>query len=293
VQYWDAPDDARPLEQEDVWPSDAELLLTASFSKAVQKRGEVSVRVDDAADRIAGTGGVMFSYDGGGYFSEEEDGVFRAELPPGRYQARVLEGDTLVGYSDWFELGAGEERDLGTIRTRHPASLVIALDCPPALADKFMWARVARDEQERVEERKFPADANELTIEGLLEGSAVVEVWGNDVARERQAVELLGNTPTSVRFSLQPAGHATIHVESAVTEGFGRLIITVRRETGELYHEVAFRERWGAELPFDFGVSTPTGRYPVEVTTTSGLTARGELVMTSLTEPTSLTLVLE
>ena len=293
VQLWDAPDEALPLVQEDVWPSNADLVLTANYSKEVEEEGRASIRIDDRADRITGRGAVVFAHEGGWYFTGEEDGVFSTTLPAGRYQARALAGDTVVGVGEWFDLAAGEERDVGTIRTRPVASLVVTVSRPPELADGRVRAKVLADGRDRFGGVEFPAGVDELVFDDLLEGPVEVVVWGDGVARESRAVEVQGAAPTPVHFPLRAAIRASIHVASTDSEPLGRVTVTVRRPNGDAYEEFVFRSRHGIQMPLEVDVTVPLGRFQVEVATSTGRTASGELVVTSLGEDVSLSLVLE
>ena len=82
--------------------------------------------IADVANRIEGKGAVLFAHEAGWYHPDEKDGVFSSRLPPGRYQARAMSGDDVVGISEWFDLVAGEEREgeesRETVRCLHCAN---------------------------------------------------------------------------------------------------------------------------------------------------------------------------
>ena len=75
--------------------------------------------------------------------------------------------------------------------------------------------------------------------------------------------------------------------------GFGLLELTTFHPDGSIYTTARWHEKWGGRLPVTGSMKLPVGTYSLNATTTSGLTATGEVTVTSLGEELSVKLTLE
>jgi hypothetical protein len=284
VQLWDAPDDVEALEQKDVWPSANELKLYASYSKSTAEKGTVRVRVEDEAERVEGSVMVMLQHDLGAHYTEEQDGVHEAELPPGRYRPVIHAGDTVVGGGDWFDLEPGEILDLGTIPTSFAGSLTVHVIHGEGPEPARMWllvkSRYAR-QQEGVELEKGQYS---VTFEDLLTDEIVVWLQGTDIADVRREVTIQRDVLAELTLETVPAVVQRFEFTAEKKGGWGTLDIVVTDERGAVYAEVKARERWAGELPYETSLRMPVGRFRVEAKTTSGLTFQGEIEIEFLAE---------
>ncbi|MDA1264948.1 MAG: carboxypeptidase-like regulatory domain-containing protein [Planctomycetota bacterium] len=269
VQLWDPPEGSLPLEQESVWASEVELILTASYSASAEEEGTVRVRIDDRANRVSGRGSVVYAFERGWRHCEGKDGVFEASMKPGRYQARVMQGETVVGASDWFDLGPGDELDLGTVVTRGAGTILVTVKRPAELADRKAHVSVKTDTAMNSGGRPLD-EHDQRRFEDLLEGLATVGLSGEGVAIQTRKVQVKADATLEVIFELGPATKVNIEVTAAVTEGFGKLQIEVIDSAGELYTTLNYHERWGVKLPTQAHTLMPVGAYELRATTTNG-----------------------
>ena len=203
VQLWDAPEDAKPLEKLEVWPSEEELVMTASYSKVIEEKGTARVRLVDSAKRLKGGGSVQFSHGNGAYYTDEEDGVFSTRMPPGRYRPQVLEGDKVLGLGEWFDLAPGEDRDVGEVHTQEACLLVVTVDRTAAFLGKRVFVKVQAHPDGRRRQPTLDEDKDELAIEDLFEGEYVLTVSCVGSALERRRITLMPGAPS--RESVHPA----------------------------------------------------------------------------------------
>jgi hypothetical protein len=295
VQLWDPPDDARPLLLEDVWPSDDEVVLAASYSKVVEEQAVLRARIVDSAGRLEGRGAIVFAFERGWRHADERDGVWSTEAPPERYQARVMSGDELAGASAWAQVAPGEVFDFGEVHTLPACDLTVRVRRPAGLEENAVYAAVHADHAAQQGSRPIDAETDELVFEDLLQAPVTVEVSGIGVGLQRRELALVAGAANEVLFDLVPAARRDLKIDCppGKRQGFGVLSVTYRRANGSLYDEVQWYERWGVTLPLNTSPCLPLGHYSVEATTTSGLRATGALLVESLGDAPGTTLTLE
>lgn len=295
VQLWDAPAASRPLEQGGVRPSEAPLLLVADYSPAPKEApGVVKVRLVDDANRVVGKGAVMFEYDRGRYYSDSRsgDGVFTAELPPGRYRPVAVSGDLDVGYGPEFTLAAGERRDLDDLRTFTPASLHVACERGALDVELAVYLEGAGSFRSNHYSR-LEAAASELTFDDLPPGPYLLVAWGMGVAHSSREVALEAGVTTTARLTLDQGVHRELRVAGPLAPGWGRVEITVRdAATGSLRARQRYEERWVGANPIVYELMLPLGRFQVDARTEGGRSASATLEVTVLAAAEPLTLTL-
>lgn len=294
VQLNDSPPDGLPLVKNDVWPGESEVVITASFSKVTEEKATVKVRIDDRAGRVQGAGTVVVAHARGWSYAKDKggEGVYEARVKPGRYQARMMFGDQIVGGGEWFDVGPGETYDAGIVVTRPAGSLVVRVERPAGIPAARVRVRRVTDYSSHDFER-LEAGESEVHFEGLLAGPVTVRISGDGIASTERVVELDAGEPTLATFMLQPAARVTLAVEAEVSENFGTAEVRVLRADGTVYYERKNYERWGATLPFDSKVSMPPGTYRATATTTTGLAASQEFAVTTVEETPRVVLKLE
>ena len=294
VQMADLPKGARPLRREGVWPSEAELLLAADFAPDVNPRATLRARIVDSANRLKGSGTIVFADEDGWRTGFEEDGVWTAKVRAGRYQARVVSGNEVVGEGAWLDVVAGQDADLGDIHTTPACSLIVDVHRGAATADKTVWVSVEVEHHPKAGARRVDPGVDEVVFDDQLEGEVEVSLGGPGVLHQRLVVTLHSGE-NRVALTAEPAATCQIRIDCAPTrrEGFGDLTVTLRRPDGTVYLETMWAERWGGKIPAEMNASLPIGTMIAEAKTTSGMSARQTITVESLDDALQVELRLE
>jgi len=278
VQLWETPPGSRPLRQAGVRPSESPLLLVADHDgPAAFAKATLRARIVDDAQRLAGRGTVVFDAEQTTYHPDVVDGVYSAEVAPGRYRARVLIGDMAVGMSDFAEVGPGEVHDFGDVRTVAAASVVCRLT-RGVLAQEVHVALRATERRSYASE-SMSGDDTEHTFGELLPGEYVLSLWGMGVANTMRAVSVRAGEAVKVDVALEAGVHRSIHIDAARPAGWGRIDVAIRGDDGTLRHTGEYDERWVTKLPVVLDVMLPPGHFTVEARAADGRTARSEFTL--------------
>ena len=294
VQLWDQPEDAKPLREENVWPSDDELILVASYSKETEVEATLSARIVDSAGRITGKARLVFAHDGGWRHAREQDGVWSSEVEPGRYQARILFRDQIVGLGPWFDVAPGEVRDLGDVHTVAGSELTVRVRRPAGQEARTVQVWALDKSELRRGSKPIPPEEDSVTFTDLLEGPATVTLSGSGIAVDRRELNLVAADANSLTIDLVAGAGCTVEIDSAepLREGFGVLTVVFGNPDGSVRHEAKWHEKWGNDLPHRATTTLPIGTFTVEAATSSGLRATGELTVESLADAPTLALEL-
>ena len=206
VQLWDQEKNGGPLEKKDVRPSESELVLTANYTDVELERAKVSVRLVDSARRLKGRGAVHYAYDGGAYLPSERDGVWSTRVKPGRYYAKIVEGDDVLGVGDWFEVLPGQDIDVGEVHTLPQCTLSIAIERPADFTDERVSLRVTREDGRYRRFKRLEPGENEFTLSDAFEGTLDIEVTSRLTAPQTRSVKVVPTSPVRESFTLKAPG---------------------------------------------------------------------------------------
>ena len=206
VQLWDVEKNGGPLEKKDVWPSESELVLTANYTDVELERASVSVRLVDSAKRLKGRGAVHFAYDGGAYLPSEKEGVWRTKVKPGRYYAKVVEGDHVLGFGDWFDVLPGQDIDVGEVHTAPACVLTVAIARPEGLTDERVTIRITREDGRYRRFKRLEPGEDEFTVRDAFEGPLTIEVESTRSVKQTHVVEVSPSNPARNTFTLELPG---------------------------------------------------------------------------------------
>ena len=282
VQIHDMPQGAAQVEVLDIWPSEAEVLITATFNKDEEEKATVRVRIEDPAKRItAGGHSVQFADSKGFGKAKEKDGVFSATLKAGRYQAWLLTGGGVGACSPWFDLAPGEDLDLGVLRTEAPGSLKVVVKRPEGMGSSDIRV-FARPDYIYNGERTLSLGQTSCELEDLLPRTLPLRVSGDGISFYYGEVTIESGKTTTVRVTPALAKKAQITFAGSPPNGFGVLDCVIRDAKGDVYFQRPFSEEWNVRLPHKFDLNLPVGTFTVEASTTSGLEGQGIIRVQSL-----------
>lgn len=205
VQLRDQESRGELLEENDVLPSEKEVVLTANFSKAAVEEGTAQVRIVDSAKRLKGRGRVQFAYAKGTYYASEEDGVWRSSLAPRRYYPRIVEGDEILGYGEWFEVVPGQDIDVGEVHTAANCSLTVAVVRPPGVSAERVSVKASGDDKRYQRWPRIAADETEITFDDTFVGSVTVKISGTGIEEQSREVQMVLGVPVRETFILKAA----------------------------------------------------------------------------------------
>lgn len=266
----------------------------------VPELGSVSGRFIDAGERIAtatpfgrrpgrpylheaAPGLSVFLTERGGGSSgrlDYRDGRFTFDrLDAGVYRLTIRTLESLIHRSDWFELGPGEHRDLGTIRSEPAGSLAVEISHE---YEPERVSPVVRDSDFDIVSLVRPRGAD-LVAEELSPGTWYLDLGAEGMADVCEPVDIRAGEETRVHVQLEPGTDRTIAFELPADRPWSRLRATVRDGTGRL--------RLGRTLPAgdhagyasaSILVTLPVGSFVVEASTDTGLSATGRIEVPQL-----------
>jgi protocatechuate 3,4-dioxygenase beta subunit len=282
VQFWSAPKDAPPLDRRDVRPDEGLVELIAAFD-APKKLASASVRgrVQDAARRLKQALGVTLSYGGGWYTNSQLDGDafhFTGVEAGRRYQVLVMSGEDPVLASAWFELGPGEEKQLGTLVTEPGGTLRLRIERSPGTEKIAPSVYLQLEGSSRKVE---PGTSAEVLIDNLSPGTWRLTAYAEGMASVRGECRVVVGVETEGKITLRAAAQREIVVEYAATQRLSR--IQVRDATGVDHLDMQPRTTT-LPRPYTIKLRLPLGHFTFSAETESGASGRMEFDMTSLAE---------
>jgi len=288
VQLWDPPKEAGPVEQLEVWPDKGELLLTADYAKPAEERdGNVHGSVDDAGKRRlegrAFSVALIRDPSGATRTVEVVDSAFSMpETSPGRYRPVLLAGEDPVFHGEWFELAAGERRDLGTLVTVPPGSVHLRVVRDDSTAGAEPTVRLGLDGSP-LSRVVLPGLAAEQRVDNLTPGVHRVSLYGQGLAGEVSSVEVRADSVAELEVRLRAgvlrefeidfpshALHGLVHVRAV--DAHGNVLADFEENPARIGR------------PYRRKLSLPLGPVTLTAETNSGLAGRLDFEMTSLAE---------
>ncbi len=129
-----AADDAPPIQAKGVFPSLGRTVLQATYNKPEKKaRGHVIGRIDDVAGRIRNPLAATITLRSeANWFragNKVKNGAFRIEnVRPGRFQLTLMENETAIAESEWFDLQPAATIDTGALTTGPAGSVRFVIE---------------------------------------------------------------------------------------------------------------------------------------------------------------------
>ncbi|MCC6406636.1 MAG: sigma-70 family RNA polymerase sigma factor [Planctomycetes bacterium] len=279
VQLWADGGAIAPLFREDVWPDGAPLELRAErVAPEQQPKGSVRGRVVGADGQVAeGTGVGLSASDGLTYFATEySQGEFRFDgLPKETYRVVVFRGDDVVHVAEAFELGSGEERDVGALRLGPDASLRVRID-RSRIGAELEPSLYLRREGSMIGRNLAPGTSEFVSIDRLTVGTYGIHWWGAGLAEGERTVDLAAER--EVVLSLEPGWLHTFEIAFPAGAA-GELELVVSKPDGTTVLRNVLARGWNVMNPFAFGPMLPAGSYRVTAKTDQGLAAAADFVV--------------
>jgi RNA polymerase sigma-70 factor (ECF subfamily) len=287
VQYWAAPADAEPIELTDVYPDKGLVRLRASYDAPVDNEpGTVSGTVHDAGERCPNPERLSVELESDRGFVRvwvEMDGYGFSfpDVEPGRYRPIAgVDGDA-VFVGDWFELGSGEDRDLGVLTT--VAGGELRLRAPRTTDTEHVELRLFVRTDGTLTSREVKLGrADELLVENLSAGELDVRAYGEGVAPIYTFVTIEADREVELVLALRPAVDCPIELMWPESATLGRLDVRVEDASGEVVWDRSEINVGLLDRPYVLSPPFPLGHYVVVAETKSGLWGRAELEVSDL-----------
>ena len=208
VQVWNAPAGSAPLARDHVQPDAGPVDFVADFTGTGDlAKSVVRGTLDDAGGRVSlGNLRLLLENDRQWWrihFEREGLDFHFPDLEPGRYKLLVLSGEALVHAGPWFDLGPGEDRDLGTIVTEPAAAVRLHLIRPPGQEDLTATAFLGTPGTFYSREVKFET-SSEVLLEGLTPGDYELTLYARDHASPRVLFTASADEIRDVEIHLEP-----------------------------------------------------------------------------------------
>lgn len=278
VQVWLPEGGAGFISREGLVPDQGKVEVRAAFDKPVEvEPGAVIGRIDDRGGRIRNPGAASVTLhigtgswrDGG----EIKDGAFRIEkVKPGRHRVTLVEGNTVLASTDWFEVASAATADAGVLVTEPGGALRISIDRRPGATDVEPTLALRREGDPGTGSVRIPLGRSiEYLADNLTPGTYDVTCFGTGIqSHTSRATVVAGVTGTAAvvvsRCALArldvwwPAGHeGTKTWRYRVTGSDGALLVE---------RDGAYR---GDIRPYPAVIAATPGTWRVEYSTDDGL----------------------
>ena len=278
VQVWKPEGGAGFISRPGLVPEQGKIEVRADFDKPVKvEPGVVVGRIDDQGGRIRNPGAATVTLhigtsswrDGG----KIVDGAFRIEdVKPGRHRVTLVEGNTVLACSDWFEVASAATTDAGALVTVQGGALRITVDRDQNAKELEPTLALRRDGDPGTGSYRIPLGrATEYLADNLTPGDYDVSCFGQGIKSQKaRATVVAGVTGTATvevcRCALArldvwwPGGHeGTKTWRYRVTGADGALLI----ERDGDYH--------GDIQPYPAVIAATPGTWHVDYTTDDGL----------------------
>lgn len=287
VQVWDAPKGSPPLQKAGIVPDQGRVELIASFDKPERKvNGTVIGVVDDAGGRITNpkAAHVVLMSESNWFLDNGklEFGVFRFEkVQPCRFRLALVEGETVLGQSDWFELQPGETLDTGTFRTEPGGAIRIKLDRPEGTEQIEPRLYLRRQGLSRGTSVKM-GRASEKVVPNLTPGDYAVSGWATGMVSLSGAVTVVAGATTTLSLSLKSGVRCRMEAwfpPEAVASSYEYTITS--RDGGGPPRTSKGKLGSAPTRPFPFSTTIPAGSWSVEFSADGKWTARADFDVTA------------
>ena len=291
---FDAPSDAGPAPRRaGIVPNRGPVELTVDYDKPVKLRpGTVRGRIDDAAHRIqnANAATVTLSSDASWFRSgiKIEDGAFRIDdVTPCRFRISLVENETTLAYTDWFDLPESGDVDVGMVTTEPAGGLRVRIRRTAGTEEFDPKMYLQRDGAPTSTTVQL-GRGNELLVENLSPGSYSIRAYFKGMVSVKQKATVAVATTSDLEIELRPAASGKIDVwwpeDHKTSERRGYRITD---PDGNIGVEFEGPLHTASTQPYELLYGLAAGRYRLEFWTDDGL--RGELDFTiprSLEPPT-------
>ncbi|MFK7739798.1 MAG: carboxypeptidase regulatory-like domain-containing protein [Planctomycetota bacterium] len=285
VQYWDAPDGTPPLQREALVPGQGQIELRAPFDKPVKlPPGAVLGRIDDAGLRIRNPKAlrVSLSSDQGWFHDNGKvvDGAFRFEnIKPCRFQLSLLEADTVLATSSWFDLLPGAELDTGVLRTVAAGTLDLRIERDEgaeAIEPKIWLQRDGAGRSTQVR----PGLQDSVQIDNLTPGDYNVLCTASGTTSAEVRVTIRANSSVAAKVILRPGQLVRMTAwfpEESPPKSY-RYVVT--SASGEVIRDRSSETRTQPTRPLQLACTTPKGSFRVELFADGKKSHEGTYVVT-------------
>lgn len=278
VQVWQPQGGAGFISREGLVPDQGKIEIRAEFDKPVKvEPGVVIGRIDDQSGRIRNPNvasvtlhiGTSSWRDGG----KITDGTFRIEdCKPGRYRATLVEDNTVLANSDWFEVTSAATTDAGVLVTEPGGALRIAVLRGPHAAEFEPLLSLRRDGDPGTGSYRIPLGrSTEYLAENLTPGDYDITCFCSGIkSHKARATVVAGVTGTATvevnRCALArlevwwPNGHAGTKTWRYRVTGEGGTLLIER--DGEFRSDIR---------PYPAVIAATPGTWHVDYTTDDGL----------------------
>jgi hypothetical protein len=246
---------------------------------------EVRGRLVDAAGRLREKPiGVMLESDAfllrQGFLVGEE---FTFPLvDPGRYHLLARGGTTEVLLTDWFEVAAGEEFDLGEIRTKPGGALVVRVDQKGGASLARPWAILG----EGYEGVVIPWEGEEFRAESLDPGERLLHVTEEGLFARATPVEIRAGETTALTLAFEPAVRVPIAIGAPPPDAvWKRMTIDVRDGAGTLLVRRVLLPSSVGDFPHALPTDLPAGSFTLSTELDTGRRAERAFTVPSLSAP--------
>jgi protocatechuate 3,4-dioxygenase beta subunit len=210
VQVWLPEGGAGFVSREGLVPDQGKIEVRAEFDKPVKvEPGVVIGRIDDRGGRIRNPGAATVTLhignsswrDGG----KIVDGAFRIEdVKPGRHRVTLVEGNTVLACSDWFEVASAATTDAGALVTEPGGALRITIDRDQNSREFEPTLALRRDGDPGTGSYRISLSrATEYLAENLTPGDYDISCFGKGIkshkARATVVADVTGTATVEVR----------------------------------------------------------------------------------------------
>ncbi|MCB9881191.1 MAG: carboxypeptidase regulatory-like domain-containing protein [Planctomycetes bacterium] len=277
VQYWTPPKGTPPLERYGVIPGSGLVELRAPFDAPVEEQpGKITGRFADVHDRVPHAKALKLSLVSDQHWWREnpkldEGGTFTFdEVKPGRYRIVALAHENAVAQQDWFDLRAGETKDIGVLRTAPAGSLIVRLERDGetlAVEPKLYFTLEGWSRGTTVEIGR----RSEVTLENLTVGHYTLTGHASGMASLKGETDIVAGQQAELSLRLQAAALQKFEIHFPGDEPLGALTLSVKSSTGVLFLSEDYPADRTLPRPFTRTLRIPRGTWTMEATTDTGL----------------------
>lgn len=287
VQYWDAPKDTPTLQQAGLVPDRGRIELRAPFTRPQKlARGNVTGRIDDAAGRLDNMKAATVTLQSdkrwfrpGGVIT---DGAFRFDdVEPCRFRLMLMQGETAIAQSDWFELQPAASLDTGVLRTTPGGAARIHLTRLPgaeACAPRLYLKKAGFTSSTKVE----PGRAAEIAVGNLTAGDYELSGSADNMMALKGNFTVAAGETTEVHVTLRAGALCRFEVWFPEDSRSTRRSYRVTAPDGtELLRYDGSLDGY-PRRPCPLPLTVPNGEWTLEVSTDDGLTGKAQFSVRDL-----------
>lgn len=278
VQVWKPEGGAGFVSRAGLVPDQGKIEVRADFDKPIKVApGVVIGRIDDQGGRIRNPSAATItlhigtnSWSDGGKIV---DGAFRIEeVKPGRHRVSLVEGNTVLACSDWFEVTSAATTDVGALVTEPGGALRIAIDRGANEAEFEPTLALRRDGDPGTGSYRIPLGrATEYLAENLTPGDYDVSCFGRGLKSHKSRATVVAGLTGTAAVLVRRCALARLDVWwPKAHEGTKTWRYRVTGSDGALLIERDGNYR-GDISPYPAVIAATPGTWHVEYTTDDGL----------------------